>query len=154
MMKDESNSGNPNVEGFLEVGLESYPNFCFKSPTKDKTIPSLESLPNSCRRTPIMSPIDVKYNHGKITKQEKTEIKKTKQEMKFTPFKDIVSNIKQNHNSADKASNRSLNIAKQQIEEGVKIKDPNKENIDYKLTKVSQSAEKQRKFVSKIKIDD
>lgn len=101
-----------------------------------------------------MSPIDVKYANSKITKQENTEIKKAKHGIKFTPLKDIMANIKQNHNSADKANKRSINIVKQQIEEGIKIKDPNKENIDYKLIKVSQSAEKRRKFVSKIKPDN
>jgi hypothetical protein len=158
MMKDESSSGNPKMDDFLEAVLDDgYSNY-FKSLSNNKVVHSLESLQIACDRTPIMSPIGPKYSIDKSSNQENTEIKQVKREFKFTPLKDITSHINQNvsnhisnYNSADKAKKRNMNIAKEHIDEGIKIINHNKENIDYKLTKCSQSAKKLRKFESKIK---
>lgn len=46
-MKEDNSSGNNKMENFLESALESFPNFCFKSPTKNKNAINIDSLPMS-----------------------------------------------------------------------------------------------------------
>eukprot|EP00343_Euplotes_focardii_P010366 CAMPEP_0205826744 /NCGR_PEP_ID=MMETSP0206-20130828/29711_1 /ASSEMBLY_ACC=CAM_ASM_000279 /TAXON_ID=36767 /ORGANISM="Euplotes focardii, Strain TN1" /LENGTH=371 /DNA_ID=CAMNT_0053126951 /DNA_START=30 /DNA_END=1146 /DNA_ORIENTATION=+ len=151
-MSDENNTGNTKIESFLGAPLESYPNFCFKSPQKTNKEVNIESLPLSCRRTPIMSPIGAKFDFEKVIIMEKTEIKNSRRSLKFTPLKDNHLGTNPRFSSADKIkSTRDIfrKCNNKSIDNNSKEE---KEPIDYEVAQVSQSAEKiPRKFISKIK---
>ena len=115
----------------------------------------MESLPLSCRRTPVMSPIDAKFDINKVIMQEKTEVKDISRRLKFTPLKEGSVKAIHRYNSADKLKAKR-NIFERKIISNIENnpEEEMKNSIDYEIAKVSQSAEKvPRKFKSKIKKD-
>ena len=100
-----------------------------------------------------MSPIGPKSDIEKRSKMEKTAVKHHSSLSKFTPLKDCTNKINQLSNSADKARKRQVDCPNQEGTDLDKSEnyDASDHKIQFKLTKVSQSAEKHRKFISKIK---
>lgn len=139
------------MEHFLEASMGNYPDFCFKSPSKDRGNLHVESIPISIKQTPIMSPIPNKYKIEFAEEREKTQVKKIKEELKFTPLKDITNSSRLNLNSADKAASK-LRQVDDNVERISQNKDKMgpKQEIDYILGKMSQSAGKPKKSVSKV----
>lgn len=149
-MTESNNLGVTKMENFLEAALEGYSNFWFKSPSKDKGMYNVESLPLSCKQTPIMSPLPSKYSITQSGVCDKILVKKIKRELKFTPLKDIVEKSKLLVNSADKARGISERLHKKPADNSQNNNTVAlKPQIDYNLAKVSRSDEKLRKFEPK-----
>lgn len=150
-MKEDNNSGNCKMDGFLASGLDSFSNILFKSPCKDIKAMNMESLPLSCKQTPIMSPLPSKFCIDKTDEREKTHVKKLKRDLKFTPLKGISSLKKIHVNSADKVNSidkHSRVVLKEIQQNNSGEEKPNP--IDYSLGKFSHSAEKNTKVVSRL----
>ena len=150
-MKDDIKTPNTKLENFLESSIESYPNFLFKSPPKDKNGWNLESIPVSCKQTPVMSPLPSKYNLGNNAQCERTSIKKMKEKIKLTPYKQINVGTKADTNSVDKAKKCMKELWKEPLND-TQNKDKNDKlnTVDFDVIKAPCSPAKPDKEIKEI----